>query len=308
MYAVILGKGKGEAFLVSDACAEMCIAVATSSIRCPAFIAMSEAIHEAAQLGLVNYTAAFSDDICCLLWPTRALRNAIIKQLPDDVLHKWLKEKTAACSPILSMYVAWSETVRTNMLETICQLDAYVDETERVNENLQHKVGQLERENVTLTDTVRTLEALLAKKDKALQDKSLFCASCPIKYSGKRADKREVGRLTRELDQVKAEYAWLSSRTSNNKEPSAMKINLEMKDVTCGGNVVISSFTVNAEASDEMLVKCYDTFATFTKALLNPPKSTCTCRDGNEDKRPSAIVKPRAKGNHENAFMPSDME
>ena len=87
-----------------------------------------------------------------------------------------------------------------------------------------------------------------------------------------------------------------------------MKINLEMKDVTCGGTVVISSLTINAEASDEMLVKCYDTFATFTKTLLNPPKTTCTCRDGDEDKRPSPVVKPHAKCNHENAIFPGDAE
>lgn len=133
-----------------------------------------------------------------------------------------------------------------------------------------------------------------------------------------------VGELYRERDQAKAEYAWLSSRTrkptrftlssledawiksipSNNEEQSAMKINLEMKDVIIGGEVVVSNLTVNAEVPDEML----DLFSTVVKNMVKPRKHTCTCRDGDEDKRPSAIIRPRAKSNHENDFMPGDMD
>lgn len=267
MYAVILGKGKGEAFLVSDECAKVLLDAVdlymTRSDGTPImwFTELTEAVHQAAQFGLVVY---YSQDPrrnngSCYVWATRALRRAEIKQIPDDVLHKWLQDtkkskppKLTSCPPALSMYIAWSKAVRTDMLETICQLDNYAYELERTNAKLHSRIHKANRK-ITKENTRVTCEN---------------------------------ARLVRKLDQAKAEYAWLSSRTSNNKEQSAMKINLDMKDVTIGGKVVISSLTVNAEASDEMLVKCYDTFATFTKTLLNPPKHTCTCRDGDEDKRP----------------------
>lgn len=314
MYAVILGKGKGEAFLVSDECAKVLLDAVdlymTRSDGTPImwFTELTEAVHQAAQFGLVVYYSQDPrrNDGSCYVWATRRLRRAVIKQIPDDVLHVWLRNTTTNAEHMLKEqeYVlrCRRETNRKaaygDMLETICQLDNYVDETERVNDALNAEIKDL-REQLAVQNTGFMVvgaqnEYLQHRVGQLKRENALHV--------------QQVLYLTRELDQAKAEYAWLSSRTSNNKEQSAMKFNLEMKDVTIGGEVVVSSLTINAEASDEMLVKCYDTFATFTKTLLNPPKPICTCRDGDEDKRPSAIIRPRAKSNHENDFMPGDMD
>lgn len=310
MYAVILGKGKGEAFLVRDECAKaLATIIAMHATRpAPLFTWLTEAIHKAAQFGLVSYYSQDprGSDGWCYVWATRALRRAVIKQIPDDVLHVWLRNTTTNAEHMLKeqehVLQCRRETNRKaaygDMLETICQLDNYVDETERVNDALNAEIKDL-REQLAVQNTGFMV---VGAQNEYLQHRVGQLKRESVRHV------QQVLYLTRELDQAKAEYAWLSSKTSNNKEQSAMKFNLEMKDVTCGGTVVISSLTVNAEASDEMLVKCYDTFATFTKTLLNPPKHTCTCRDGNEDKRPSPVVKPHAKSNHENAFMPGDMD
>lgn len=309
MYAVILGKGKRESFLVSDECASFMLEAVSlycshSGYPTPWFTRLTEAVHKAAQHGLVFYYSQDprGDDGWCYVWATRRLRRAVIKQIPDDVLHVWLRNTTTNAEHMLKEqeYVlrCRRETNRKaaygDMLETICQLDNYVDETERVNDALNAEIKDL-REQLAVQNTGFMV---VGAQNEYLQHRVGQLKRESVRHV------QQVLYLTRELDQAKAEYAWLSSKTSNNKEQSAMKFNLEMKDVTSGGTVAISSLTINAEVPDEML----DLLSTVVKNMVKPQKHTCTCRDGDEDKRPSAIIRPRAKGNHENDFMPGDMD
>ena len=86
------------------------------------------------------------------------------------------------------------------------------------------------------------------------------------------------------------------------KENNMAKFNLDIKNVTLGGNVVVGDAIINLEVPDDLFTACVNNLTKLTEIMFSPPKSTCTCHVNDEDKRPPYVGKP------DNSFAPMDVE
>ena len=75
------------------------------------------------------------------------------------------------------------------------------------------------------------------------------------------------------------------------------KFNLDIKNVTLGGNVVVGDAIINLEVPDDLFTACVNNLTKLTEIMFSPPKNTCTCHASDEDKRP-----------RDNYFAPMDVE